>query len=131
MGVLQDFRRGVDALERIAQILEVVVREVHDSAPSHERLQELERTRSLWEADIEATLLKATGKLQAASNSEARTRTMKKSYEQTDIFDEEGGGVATPVPAGDDAPGEETQVFEVRPRLALNSKIHALRAKYL
>jgi hypothetical protein len=39
---------------------------------------------------MEATVLKAQGKLQAANNAEARTRTMEKRYEG--FFDEGGDG---------------------------------------
>jgi len=81
MGVLKDFRRATDALERIATALNGALRTTQASTLPMERLQELERSRSLWEADVEGLLQKAEGKLRAAANAEARERTMKDFHE--------------------------------------------------
>ena len=132
MAVLRDFRRAVDALERIATGLEFATRALADNAPSLERLQELERTRALWEADVEALLMKAEGKLKAAANSEARERTMRKSYEaDLDPFDEESDESEMRVPDFDATAGEEEEVLPVRVAVAPESKkAVALRAKW-
>ena len=81
MGVLKDFRRATDALERIATALNGALRSTQASTLPMERLQELERSRALWEADVEGLLQKAEGKLRAAANAEARERTMKDFHE--------------------------------------------------
>jgi len=81
MGILNDFRRATDALERIATALNGALRSNQASTLPLERLQELERSRSLWEADVEGLLQKAEGKLRAAANAEARERTMKDFHE--------------------------------------------------
>ena len=81
MGVLKDFRRAIDALERIATALNGALRASQATELPLERLQELERSRSLWEADVEGLLQKAEGKLRAAANAEARERTMKDFHE--------------------------------------------------
>jgi len=131
MGVLRDFRRAVDALERIASGLNGAVRSMQENAPSLERLQTLERDRTLWEADVEALLMKAQGKLQAAANAEARTRTMKKAYEEIDPFDAEGEEVAPPVSTSHVEGVQEAQVQHVPVGLAPGSKAYAQRAKFI
>ena len=133
MGLLRDFRHGVDALERIAAGLNGAVRASHENAPSTERLDEMERRQGMWEAEVEAALMKAEGKLKAAANSEARERTMKKSREDLfDGLDPDSEEVRGPVPAGhveaSETEGMHVMHVDVPP---FNSKAHALRAKFL
>jgi len=87
MGVLREFSRLPDALHRVASALQAVAESQRDHAPSVERLDELERNRSIWEAEIEAGLLKADSKYKAAANAESRAR---KQLEKLDPFGEEG-----------------------------------------
>ena len=139
MGVLKDFRRAADALERLAAGQTHFVRAQEDTRIGETRLRELEKLvtdldleRGRWEADVEATLLKAEGKLQAANNAEARTRTMKKAYEKfVDPFDPEGEEIEAAVLPDDAERGEEEGVPALRLDVAENNKAQALRAKWL
>jgi len=81
MGVLKDFRRAADALERLAANLPAANREHNEVSLLVEKIVALERSRALWEADVEGMLQKAEGKLRAAANAEARERTMKDFHE--------------------------------------------------
>jgi len=76
--------------------------------------------------------MKAEGKLHAASNAEARTRTMKKSYEEDIFADSDSEGVEVPagIPPGDDEAIAESEVLPVPLALALNDKTYATRAKF-
>jgi len=79
---------------------------------------------------MEGLLAKAEGKLKAASNAEARERTMRKSYEEIDPFNQESIPLEAPTPGGDVEGGETDGLPPVRMDLAPNSKAYALRAKY-
>lgn len=136
MGILKNFRRAVDALERLAATQAQAVK----SQPSERRLEELEQLvarleleRARWEAEMDGVLMKAEGKLQAANNSESRTRTMKKAYEkELDPFDPDSEEIETAVPAGDVPTGQEEEMYGVRMGVApRNSKALATRAKWL
>jgi len=81
MKVLRQFSRLVEAVERIASQLGGSRAAIPGAGQDDERLRDLELRQSKWEAEVEAVLMKAEGKLQAANNSEARERTMRKSYE--------------------------------------------------
>ena len=80
--------------------------------------------------------MKAEGKLQAASNSEARTRTMKKSYEKLlDPFDPDSEEAepthGTHVLRFDDVPSQAEGVPPVRVDLEGDYKQAALRHKFM
>ncbi len=70
------------ALRDIADILHEVSGRVAERRELVDRIEELELSRAKWEAELEGLLLKADSTLKAANNAEARTRTMKKSYEK-------------------------------------------------
>lgn len=94
---------------------------------SRDRLDELEQSRSIFEAEMMALVMKAEGQYQAANNAESRTRTMKKSYEKLiDPFeiDSEEMQEAPVQPLGND---EQPLPLELPP----NNKAYALRAKWL
>ncbi len=132
MGVLSDFRRSVDALERIATALSSSLRAAHENRLPLERLDELERSRILWEAEAEGLLQKAEGKLKAAANAEARTRTMARNYESdADPFVDDREEVAAPLPEGD-APVSDPEGMHFLPvGVAPESKKqYALRHKF-
>jgi len=132
MGVLKDFRRATDALERIATALNGALRSTQASTLPLERLQELERSRSLWEADVEGLLQKAEGKLRAAANAEARERTMKDFHEDdADPFPSDSPEIEARL-QDDDAEAVFTeQVLPVPVGMAAESrKAFALRMKY-
>jgi len=68
------------ALEDVHNVLLHASERVADAAALSERIDGLELSRAKWEAELEALVLKADSTLKASNNSEARTRTMKKSY---------------------------------------------------
>jgi len=129
LGVLRDFRRAADALERLAASATVI----RENAPALDRLEALELSRAQFEADIEGVLLKAEGKLKAAANAEARERHQRNRREQTDPFDEEGAEGTAPVRAGDVEGSEEDGLLGVRMDVEepLSGKAYALRAKFM
>ena len=81
-------------------------------------------------------LMKAEGKLKAAANSEARERTMRKSYEKhLDPFDPDGEEEVRPVgevlPDRDVWLGEPEGVSAVRVGVESDYKQAALRHKFM
>lgn len=79
------------ALEHVDQSLRDYLTLQEQAGAVLERVEHLERTRSIWEAEIEAGVLKADGKLKAANNAESRARTMERHVEKhLDPFDEDG-----------------------------------------
>ena len=132
MGVLKDFRQAVEALERIAAAVNGAVRSIHENQPSTERLEELERTRAMWEAEVEGILAKAEGKLKAAANSEARERTMRKAYENAlDPFGDDSEALEAAI---QDRDAEASYAEEVQPvhvdMEELSPKAYAQRLKF-
>jgi len=131
LGLIKDFRRAADALERMAAGMTAAQRERLDTAPVFERLQDLEQSRSMWEAEVEGILAKAEGKLKAAANSEARERTMRKSREaDLDPFGDDSDGFPEVVPIGDAPASEEEGVQPVRVDVAQDYKALALSRKF-
>lgn len=107
-----------------------------DSSDLDARIQSLELGRAKWQAEVEALVLQAKGQFRAASNAEARERTMKESYEkQSDLglddgpeeFEGEGPESVFPihVPAG-----EENGLHQVPVGMARTRKATAVNAKY-
>jgi len=101
-----------------------------------ERLDSLELSRSLWEANMEALVLKATGKFQASRNAEERAKKMRDFDE--DLFDDEP---EDRVEAEIQRPGgflpdayvqasEEAGVHGVPVGMEADGKAFALRAKF-
>jgi len=76
--------------------------------------------------------MKAEGKLHAASNAEARTRTMRKSYEAEIFADSDPDSFEAPngVPPSDVDASEDSEVQPVPVVLARNDKSYATRAKF-
>lgn len=131
MKVLRDFSRAADALERIAARLAAAGVELGEKELVVERLNELERTRTLWEADVEALLQKADGKRHAAENAEARTRTMKKSYERfLDPLDPDSDEIEAELPKGYAPASKEEAVQPVHMGLEDGPKTNAVRSKF-
>ena len=103
--------------------------------PALDRLNALELSRHRFEAEMEGILLKADGKLKAASNAEARERQLKKSYERNllDPLDTDGQegteerAEFLPVHA---APGEAQGMPPLHLDVAPNGKALAVRAKF-
>ena len=132
MKVLRDFRRIADALERLAASVTTAANRQQSATALTERIEDLERERGLWEADVEGLLAKAEGKLKAAANSEARERTMQKRLgDEADPFLGPGDEIEATVPAGDATNGEAEDVQQMRLDLApISRKEYALRAKF-
>ena len=133
MSVLRDFRALVGAAQGIERELQALAASQETDAALAERVEQLELSRRTWEADVEGTLLKAEGKLAAANNAEARTRTMKKSYEKLHPladFDGEGEEVPTPVPTGHAEGGEVEGLQPLRVDVAPDYKALGARRKF-
>jgi len=131
MTFFRTFRALVDEIQRLSAHLRALRETYSEAAPSLDRLEALELSRAQFEADMEGLLQRAEGKLKAASNSEARERTMRKSYEaDADPFPEDSEEIERRV---QDFDAESVDAEEVQPMhlgLEKNSKAHALRAKW-
>jgi len=132
--IFRGFRRLIEALELIGLAVSELVAVLRDAGPASERLEALERSHHQFEATCEGLLLKAEGKLKAASNAEARERQLKKSYER-DQFDgitpEGGEGSETGPVLHDDAPAsEEERLSALRLGVAPSNKAAAQLAKW-
>jgi len=125
------FRSIAEALQRLTGIIARLEATLGSAAPAIERLEALERSRALWEADLEGILAKAEGKLKAASNAESRSRTMKKHYEnEVDPFPDDREEVQPPVRDGYAPTGEEEGVPAVRVDMETDYKTTPLNRKW-
>ncbi len=142
MGIFGTFRRLVAALEKIierlvvlAEILEGLLEIQRELGPARGRLEALELSRATFEAEMGALVLKADGKLKAASNAEARERQLKKSYERlADEIDIDGPGSE---PEGNTVLGDDAEASEAERLHAMHlgvapvdGKTARLRAKF-
>jgi len=124
-------RKLVEAVERLTKAVNRLWVVQDEALPSMKRLDALELSRAQFEADMNGLVMKAEGKLKAAANSEARERTMKKSYEnELDPFDPEGEEVRGDLPAGYVEAGEAEGLPPVRVDVETDYKTLALRAKF-
>lgn len=101
-----------------------------------QRIDEVELGNAKWQAECEATLMKAEGQFKAARNAEERTKTMV-NHESS-----EGGAASEEeifaayrelglgVPPGDAEAGEAEEVPQLRGDVALGSKEQALKMKF-
>ena len=128
------FSRLLATIEALTDSVMALTGVQRQLGPALERLEALERSRIHFEADVEGMLLKADGKLKAASSAEQRERQLKKANDKAaDSFDFDSEETA---PLGahvleDDAPrGETPGVPPVRLALASNNKAHAVRTKW-
>ena len=134
LAVFQGFRRLVEAIQALAVAVLDLVRIQQELGPALDRLEQLERSRNQFEAECEGMLLKADGKLKAASSAEQRERQLKKANDKlSDPFDEDGE--ARPEDATflrpDHAEGSKAErVPPVHLALASNDKAHAVKAKW-
>jgi len=140
--VFRAFRRLLAGIELIAErlqgltvVLVKILRAQQELGPATDRLDNLERERAQFQAEIEGLLLRADGKLRAANNSEARERQLKKSYERlVDTVDENGDGSETSrrhSDSGNDVKaGEAEGVPPVHLDVAPTNKTLAQRAKF-
>lgn len=134
LGVLSDFRRLVDAVQRLVHVLDNLLQLQKDAGPALDRLAALELSRHQFEAAIEGKLLQADGKLKAASNAEQRERQLKRSYEklieERDLDGEQGPAEGSPVRDVDADASEAERVSALRLDVAPDHKAIALRAKW-
>jgi hypothetical protein len=97
------FRKVTDALSRAAQALECLtssveaLREVQGDGDLKERLAALELGQQKWQAQIEASLLRAEGKFRAARAAEERARAKGKGILEDEIDPEEAANFGAPV----------------------------------
>ena len=118
----------------IACAINDLVRIQRELGPAIDRLEALELSRHHFEAECQGMLLRADGKLKAATSAEQRERQLKKANQKlVDDFDLIGaeGPVATPDVGDDAAPSEEDKLLGMRMALAsTNKKAPALMAKW-
>jgi len=129
--MFRPFRALTEALHRLINCLNALAAIQREQGPAEDRLDDLERSRSQWEAEVEGMLMKAEGKLQAANNAENRTRTMKKSYESLlDPLDLDSEEEPEALPGGYAPPGQEEGLQPVRVDVAPTFRQIALSRKF-
>jgi len=142
MRIFQEIRALREAAEKAAftagkltgAVLTLV--ELHKlRGPDEARLEDLERTRAHWEAEMEAMMLKADSTHRSAQNAESRARTMQKNYERHfDPFDPDSAEDEAEAPgavrADNGEIGPTQEMYDVSVDLERNTKAHAVRAKW-
>lgn len=132
--ILRDFRHLTEAVEQLVAVLGHLITIQRDAGPALDRLEALELSRHQFEAEVAGTLLKAEGKLKAASNAEARERQLKRSYERQldEGFEsiEETAEKGNPVLHVDAETREAERLQAMRLDVAPSNKEIALRAKW-
>jgi len=134
VSLFSGFRRLVEALQTLTDALFQLAEIQRGLGPALERLEDLERSRTHFEANVEGMLLKADGKLKASMAAEQRERQLKRANEKrADEFDLISETVPAPGPLvlGDDAPpSHEEGVPPVHLAVAPSNKARALNAKW-
>lgn len=131
MRLLRQISLLPDAIHRLTRAIQSHDERIEASGPSEARLEELERSRTLWEAKIEGLILRAENTLKSANNAESRARTMLRHYEKdADPFDEDGEEEPGAVPEGYAPVLAEEELQPVHVDLATAYKAHALAAKF-
>lgn len=126
----------VIVLQGLASLLSRHLKVQEASGTLRERVDDLERTRAQWEAQVEADMLKAESKYSSVRNAEERTRKMAKVYEAAGEGDEGGedSGVAEAlrqlILQGNVDTGEDQELPAVHPSLEFDGKSQALNAKW-
>jgi len=124
--------RGLsEAIRMLSGHVRELINAQRETGPAEERLEALERSRVLWEAEVEALVLKAESSFRSASNAESRARTMERHVEkQLGPFAEESEEEPESVPAGDGAGGEEEWVQPLPVAVEADPKARARRLKF-
>lgn len=134
MEVLREIKRLPDAIHRLTSAIQALIQLQKETGPGEARLEELERSRATWEAEMEALLLKADSSYKSARNAEERERKLKKAHEKEilDPFAPESEAAEASIVSGRHAPaGEEEGMLPVHLDVApFDPKAYALRAKY-
>jgi len=131
--LFRGFRRLVEAIQELHLAVKELSHVQRQLGPALDRLEALEHSRHQFEAECEGMLLKADGKLKAASSAEQRERQLKKANERLSFeFDpaSEEGAERETVLTDDAAGGEAPRVPPVRLALATNNKAHAVKTKW-
>lgn len=131
--VFLGFRRLREAVEGLEAVLRELLEVQREAGPAAARLDSLELSRFHFEAECSGLLLKAEGKLKAASNAEARERQLKRSYEKdSDSFDEDGEARSgeSPILPDNVETGETERMQALHLGLAPGSKALALNHKW-
>jgi len=124
------------ALRDIADVLHEVSGRVADRQELVDRIEALELSRATWEAEMAGQVLKADSTLKSANNAEARTRTMRKSFEG--FFDEVDTNreaeiaqeVSQHIPDGNAASSGAEALPALPVDMASNAKAAAMRLKF-
>lgn len=136
MGVLREIRDLPGVIRMLTGAIQDVAELQREAGPGEARLDDLERSRAKWEAEMEALLIKADSTYKSAANAESRARTMVKAYEkELDPFpedrEEEIDPAQDPVWDGNASAGGVEGLQAVPIGLAPSGKEMALRAKWL
>jgi len=133
--VFQTFRDLTAAIQSLAAAL-VDGDDGPRAAVLGERLDGLELSRKKWEAEMEALLMRAEGKLKASRNAEERARKMRNFDEDFPDIDDEDGPAAerqrpqSILPLADVQTGEEAGMYGLPMGMEADGKSLALRAKF-
>ena len=138
MGVLREIRalpevilKLAASVHRVTGRLDRVIELQKELGPAEARLEDLERGRSQWEAEMSAWQLRIEGKLKASNNAESRARTMLRASEKlVDPFDLDSPEEPETVPENDALGSEEEGLLPVRVGVATDHKANALRFKF-
>ena len=121
------------ALFHISEVLPEVLSALQTVEPLEDRLAELERGRSQWEAEVEAELLRSDSKFKQARNAEERTRTMAANAKALADRDEGEDAVRDEylefLRSNGEAAGDQ-RLPTLPPPVALDPKARAIAAKF-
>ena len=133
MSIFGRFRQLIEALQALRSAVDDLVRAQRVLGPAIDRLEALELSRHQFEAECQGMLLRADGKLKAATSAEQRERQLKKANQKlVDDFDLIGveGPEGAPDVGHDVAPSEAQGLPPVRLDVAPNRKAAAVNAKW-
>lgn len=135
MVIFRWFRGLVEAIHALTVVLTELAGLQRELGPAIGRVEALERSRHQFEAECEGMMLKADGKLKAASSAEQRERQLKKANERLadpfDLGEVEAAEHGTHVLTEDARPGEPQGMSPVRLAMAPDDgKAHAVRTKW-
>lgn len=142
--MFSQFRATQNALQAIPGAVVMLAEQVEKArstmlgfATLKARLEDLESSRAKWEAEMQAELLKAQGRYQAANNAEGRTQTTIRAYKKllADVGDAspeeyEQDDWEDDVPSRDVERGEADGVQPLHLGLETDAKTQRLRAKF-
>jgi len=129
--VLREFSKLPEALRRLTCAVESLADLQREMGPGEARLDDLERSRAKWEAEMEALLMKADSSYKSAANAESRARTMERRYEKDlDPLAEDSEEIEDGLPEPYARAGEVEELYPLHLGVETNNKTLALRAKW-